>query len=296
MNYFSYTFKPLPIAENGGYAILPPGWIHPKRKLPTSVLILGKKGNVYIEEEDTILEIYPNRLVLLAPHRMHKGKMKIESTASYFWLHFAHEVQPEVLTSNEISSILHNPHVLKQRLIERALIPQQMDLLKSHKISQIFHDLLNEQENRSHVSWKFQLIFQNLLVTITEETITSNEHLSRPSSGSSLVSSIITNIAVSLTEPDLCVKNIAKKLKYNPDYIGRQFKNIMGIGITEYILKERIKMASKILQESNDTVSAIAKKSGFSSVRHFLRQFKREKGMTPTELRIRYKTMHINTK
>jgi AraC-like DNA-binding protein len=296
MDYLSYTFNPLPIAENGGYAILPPGWIHPERKLPTSVLILGKKGIVFIDEENKTLEIRPNRLVLLAPYRVHKGTKKIESTASYFWFHFAHEVKPTVLTENEVSSILHNPLFIKQRLTERALIPQQLDVLKSHKIEHIFRELLNEQENRSYVSWKFQIIFQNLLAVITEAAITSNKHLSKPSSGSSLVTSIISHIAFSLTDPNVCVKNIARKLKYNPDYIGRQFKTIMGIGISEYILKERIKIAVKILQETNDTVNSIAEKSGFSSVRHFLRQFKREKGMTPTELRVRYKAMHINTR
>ena len=101
-------------------------------------------------------------------------------------------------------------------------------------------------------------------------------------------------IADNLTDPDLSVKSIAYNFHYNPDYIGRQFKSIMGIPLGKYILNLRIKMAMKFLQETHETIANIAPKCGFVSLRHFLRQFKNEKGMTPSELRHRFQAIHIN--
>jgi AraC-like DNA-binding protein len=294
MNFLFCTFKPLTIAENGGCAILPPGWIHPNRKLPTSVLILGRKGNVQIEEEDINLEIRPNRIVLLIANRQHKGKFKLKSTASYYWLHFIHPHKPKILTHKDVSMIFSNPVIIKQRLANAAIIPQQLDLSQPDYVSQIFHELLNEQENPSYISWKFQLLFQNLLIAITESAISSHKPTSPISSSSSLVNSIISTIADDLINPNLSVKSIAYKFHYNADYIGRQFKNIMGLAIGKYILHLRIKIAVKYLQETHESVTNIAHKCGFVSLRHFLRQFKKEKGMTPSELRYRFQALHIN--
>ena len=294
MNYLLCTFQPLTLAENGGYAILPPGWIHPRRKIPTSVLILGRKGNVLIEEENNTLEIRPNRLTLLIANRLHQGKCKIESTASYYWLHFIHPNKPEILMDKDVSLIFNNPLVIKQRLAKAALIPQEFDFEQSDHISSLFHELLNEQENPSQIFWKFQMLFQNLMITITEYVIQTYKPSPTSSLHSSLVSSMLSYILAELTNPDLSVKSIAYQFHYNPDYIGRQFKNAMGVGIGKYILQQRIGVAVKYLHETYDSVNSIAQKSGFISLRHFLRQFKKEKGMTPSELRHRYHAMHIN--
>lgn len=295
MDYTCFSFNPPPVAENGGLAILPPGWIHPKRELNTAVLILGKKGKVTIDEKGRILEIAPNTVTLLSHNTPHKGKHKIESTASYYWFHFYYQTEPEIITLGEIASILDNSLVTRQRLATSALIPKQLKISESHHIHDLFRELLNEQENPSIVTWKMQLIFQNLLIAITEEAISNYREFSQDYPSTGLVNTIVSMIADHLVDPELCVKNIASALKYNPDYLGRQFKNIMKIGISEYLLQERIKISCHFLIDTNETLGVIAHKSGFSSLRHFLRQFKKVKGMTPTELRNRYKSMHINT-
>jgi len=60
-----YTLYSLPDtrADNCGNAILNPGWSHPERLLPSSVLILGRKGRVLIDDEgDTLgLTQWPSR-------------------------------------------------------------------------------------------------------------------------------------------------------------------------------------------------------------------------------------------
>lgn len=294
MHYLLCPFTPAPKADNGGYALLPPSWIHPRRKLDSSVIILGRKGTVLLEEEGELLEVIPNRLILLTADRLHQGVKPLQSHASYYWFHFTLTKSPLLLASADIAPILSNPLVIQQRLAETALIPQQLDLSDHNLITVLLRELLNEQERPCYTKRRLQLMFQNLLVAITEETIKSYQKPENLSAASSLVYTIITDINAHLTNPNLSVKSIADDLDYHPDYIGRQFRAVMGIPIGEYIVQQRMKLAEQLLQESSETMINIAKKCGFTSVRHFLRQFRKERGMTPTNIRRRYQAMHIN--
>ncbi len=294
MHYLLCPFHPYPKADNGGCALLSPGWIHPSRKLDSSVIIIGRKGTVLLEEEGELLEVIPNRLILLTAGKLHKGMRPLETNASYYWFHFTLQSTALTLTSEEVAPILSNPLVIQQRLAEAALIPQQLNLADNDFLSVLFRELLCEQERPSYTRQRLQLIFQNLLIAITEETIKSYHVPESLSAASSLVYTIVTAVNTNLTNLNLSVKSIANDLDYNPDYIGRQFRAVMGISIGEYVLQQRMKLAEELLQESNETITNIAIKCGFSSVRHFLRQFKKEKGLTPSDLRHRYQAMHIN--
>lgn len=294
MHYLFCPFAPPPRADNGGCAMLTPGWIHPCRKLDSSVIIVGRKGTVLLEEEGELLEVIPNRLILLTAGKQHRGVKPLESHAAYYWFHFTLYNSPELFSSDDIALILSNPIVKQQRLAEAALIPQKLDLTSTGVIPLLFRELLNEQERPCYTRYRLQLIFQNLLIAITEETINSYQPPENLSTGSSLVYSIVTDINTHLTNPNLSVKSIAGNIRHNPDYIGRQFRAMMGIPIGEYILQQRMKLAEQLLQEEHETVTKIALKCGFSSLRHFLRQFRKEKGMTPLELRRRHQAMHIN--
>lgn len=294
MDYLFCPFQPTPHADNGGCAILPPGWIHPRRKLDSSVIILGRKGNVLIDEEGDLLEVKPNNLVLLTAGRAHQGVKPIESQASYYWFHFTLPNEPVIFSSEGIAPILSNQCVAWQRLSEAALIPQQLDLADSDRITLLFRELLNEQEQPCYTKRRFQLLFQNLLIELTKETISSYQPVGSLTAGSSLVYEVVSNINSHITDPNLSVKTIASELKHNPDYIGRQFKAVMAMSIGKYILQQRIKLAERLLQESHDSVGEIALNCGFTSFRHFLRQFKQERGMTPSELRRRYQAIHMN--
>lgn len=296
MLYLLCPLQPAPKADNGGYAILPPGWSHPCRRLESSVIILGRKGTVLLTEENEPVEIKPNRLILLTAGKLHYGKQPIEHQASYYWFHFTLPNPPVFLSEVDIATILRNPYVTSQRLAEAAILPQQLDLRSSELLISQFRELLHEQEQPCYTRWRLQLLFHNLLISITEETIKAYRTPTDIASGSSLVYEIIAEVTSNFVNPNLSVKSIAASLNHNPDYIGRQFRTVMGLSIGEYILQQRMKLAEKYLQDSHETIAGIAEKCGFASVRHFLRQFKKEWGITPSELRKKYSSIHINTR
>lgn len=300
MRYALYSL-PDTTADNCGNAILSPGWSHPERRLPSSVLILGRKGSALIEEEGEILEVAPSRIILLAAGRHHRGAERIAASASYYWIHFtAAEGALSMLSEEEAEAILRNPAVRSHKLEEAALLPQSFDLKDAEPFAQAFHELLFEQESPSYTPLKQQAIFRQTLIRLTELVIASRgrQRSGRPAESESPIASIVyatvAEVLENLIDPELSVKTIAASLKLNPDYIGRRFREVMGSSIGSFILKKRIQFARGRLEESNDSVKEIARQCGFGTMRHFIRQFKSESGMTPTEARLHFQARHIN--
>lgn len=98
---------------------------------------------------------------------------------------------------------------------------------------------------------------------------------------------------------ELTVAGIAKALIVNQQRLSSEFREVMGMSVGEYISRLRVNEAARILLNDEDaTVEVAAMQSGFGSMRSFLRDFRREKGCTPTEFRNRNKAsdQHENKK
>ena len=80
-------------------------------------------------------------------------------------------------------------------------------------------------------------------------------------------------------------QEIAKAVYLNPEYLSRLFKKEMGIGLNEYLVQERMKIAESLLRNTSFSISIIASKVGYVNFSHFARAFKKEFGVSPTEYR-----------
>lgn len=80
-------------------------------------------------------------------------------------------------------------------------------------------------------------------------------------------------------------QEIAKAVYLNPEYLSRLFKKKMGIGLNEYLVQERMKIAESLLRNTSFSISIIASKVGYVNFSHFARAFKKEFGVSPTEYR-----------
>lgn len=295
MDYFLFPNFRFLHADNCGCAVLSPPWFHPRRKLGSSVLIVGNRGRVPIVDCDRELWIEPGTVTLLPAGQIHYGSHPITAPAMYFWFHFTTLKPPVILPSTVADTIFSDPGITSHKLEGAALVPLHFNLEDPEPVFQAFHDLLYEQENRSYTSQKFQLLFQNLLISLTEGVISLHRPGSTDSARSSVAYDIVRFLAEHMTDPNLSIKMVATAIRLNPDYAGRRFKETMGLSVGEYLLKKRVELAVRLLQETSQTMNSIAGQCGFSSVRNFLRQFKAEKGMTPTEVRQRHRAMHINS-
>ncbi|MCD1259957.1 response regulator [Paenibacillus athensensis] len=102
------------------------------------------------------------------------------------------------------------------------------------------------------------------------------------------VSAVIGRVRAYVDEhlqEELSREEIAASVYLNPAYLSRLFKKETGLSISEYILKIRMEQAKKLLAESNDKISYVAEKIGYSHFSFFAKMFKKYTGFSPQEYR-----------
>jgi AraC-like DNA-binding protein len=86
------------------------------------------------------------------------------------------------------------------------------------------------------------------------------------------------------TNFSLNLNAMSKELTLSPGYISREFsKYFDSLSFGEYIRKVRVDKSKELLVSGNHSQAQIAYLTGFSDQSHFIRVFKKNAGMTPTE-------------
>lgn len=82
---------------------------------------------------------------------------------------------------------------------------------------------------------------------------------------------------------NLCLAEIAATVKISTPYVGRIFKEEIGMSVSEYINEVRLERAASLLVESGLTVIEILERIGVENEKHFYTLFKKKFGNTPKE-------------
>lgn len=87
--------------------------------------------------------------------------------------------------------------------------------------------------------------------------------------------------------PNLKVSDLATRLHSNRNYIYHAINVEMGVSFSDYINGLRVDYAARLLEANPDlSINDVMIKSGFTSTSAFYRNFKKFKGITPTEKRV----------
>ncbi len=89
---------------------------------------------------------------------------------------------------------------------------------------------------------------------------------------------------------DLSLEHLSRKFSISESYLSRKFKEVVGMGISEYITFIRIINAEKLLLEGDDSITSVAQKCGFNDPNYFSTVFKKIKGVTPLKFAKNAKT------
>ncbi|HZD84859.1 MAG TPA: helix-turn-helix domain-containing protein [Gemmatimonadaceae bacterium] len=82
----------------------------------------------------------------------------------------------------------------------------------------------------------------------------------------------------------LTLGTLARTLRRQSAYLGRLFREEIGVTVHEYITRARMEYGSAHIR-SGVKIEAVALESGYQSKKNFYRQFRRRFGMTPEEYR-----------
>ena len=91
-------------------------------------------------------------------------------------------------------------------------------------------------------------------------------------------------ISENYTNP-ITTAEIAAAVGFSPNYLSKKFREAAGIGVHQYLSFIRLKHAAEELITTNDPITEIAFRCGFSDSNYFKDAFKKAYGLAPREYR-----------
>ncbi len=143
---------------------------------------------------------------------------------------------------------------------------------------------MKEQKNMFYLNIKAKML-ELIAVAYKYDLLTRQVREGREESGTvENLKKVLQYIGENYSSP-LRLSELAELVNMNEQYFCRYFKKNIGKTITEYINVIRVEKAATALAETEDKIIDIASACGFDNTGYFIRRFKKEKGMTPSEYR-----------
>jgi len=93
---------------------------------------------------------------------------------------------------------------------------------------------------------------------------------------------IVLFLEQNLNDPELTVEQMAREFTMSRMQLHRKLKGLTGLSATEFIRSQRIKLASRLLEDPNITVAEVAFSVGYNDASVFSRAFKKDTGTAPS--------------
>lgn len=154
------------------------------------------------------------------------------------------------------------------------------DFKKAKTIYCMIEDIKDKKE--SFYNLLKQHLTSSLILFILNQI---DNNISKSKINDDRLCSIIEYINANISSPDLSINSIASKFYISRNYLSAFFKKNMGITLGAYLRKIRLSNAAMQLVSTNKNVTEISLDSGFNSVATFLREFKKEYGTSPGDMR-----------
>ena len=89
-------------------------------------------------------------------------------------------------------------------------------------------------------------------------------------------------------DKQLTVGSLAEMSHVSTSHLQRMFRDVFKMSPMKMVMQTRIRAARHLLLNTNQTVTEIAHRAGFYDHSHFIKQFQKDLGMSPTEFKKEY--------
>lgn len=85
--------------------------------------------------------------------------------------------------------------------------------------------------------------------------------------------------------PSFDISQLAADMGCSREHLSRQFRAATGVSPSDYLVQHRVRLAARLLRQSNAKLDVIARQSGFASANYLCRIFSHQTGVTPGRFR-----------
>jgi AraC-like DNA-binding protein len=205
---------------------------------------------------------------------------------SFYWLHFTYQ--------RDAFEVILNLSDIKNKLgtvmegFSGIMIPEHL-VTERNRITILIRQLLHCEEEQYYTSRISDLLMEMILIEITQnymELYKNKNHKMQ----------VVCDWIRANRYLRISLQDVANQFGYNKEYLARAFKAEMGITVKQYINNLQLGLAKRKLLETNETVEQIASEIGIEDAKVFMKLFKREENLTPTQYRNTFHKLHFNSK
>lgn len=161
--------------------------------------------------------------------------------------------------------------LMKRRLIDIPInrVEGLEELFRGLERSAVMDGALGEAVRRIHVLGILSYICRH-----------KKEYTPKLSESDAIIHSVSEYISANYRE-ELSLHSLSLRFSISESHLSRKFKEVSGMGLSEYITLIRIMNAERILTSLDASITSVASQCGFSDSNYFSTVFKKIKGVTP---------------
>ena len=239
-------------------------WLHPARTIGDWELIYVLRGQVEMAEEDVPFTAGPGQWLWLRPGVEHRGVGQPRTDVRFWWFH---------VTLPASGAPWQGP-----------VLPLP-DTADTERLTGLARHLLYAASTAVYPPDIRDMLAQLLLVEID---ILLENAINDP-----LLARVAEWIRLNRDVP-LTAGQVAAHFGYNRDYLSRRCKQALGMGLKEYVVRQRMDRARQLLLDPQLPLQQVAAQVGYADYKLFLKAFTYHQGMTPTQYRQAAAGVHTN--
>lgn len=260
----AFAEEHLVVSDGMGFVSSPSFYIN-RESFRNNLVMAVLEGVLHVEQYNRHYRLEAGQGILLKLTDAHQYYSDSKEVAKVFWLHFRGKPLDRLMLRLGESEQL--PYCFDSVPLEpdiRALFAQVRE-----------HDEALELQVSAGV---YALVLKALRAPLLHAI----REMGGP--GHALVSRTRTYIDDHLCE-ELTLEQLSAQAQINKYYLCRLFRTYLGMAPMHYVLRRKILLSQKMLENSDLTVSAIASTLHFSDQSHFSKTFKQLIGLSPSQYR-----------
>lgn len=243
------------------------------------IIMLNGVINLQVDEEHYI--VHKDEIFALPPYHHLRGFKESPDKTQYLWFHFF--PKPDGLKIvNSHDNEARSPESLFNR--HQAVLPLLFKLPSMEREIMLANQILDVSKNHYFTSMGEDYLLTTLIIQLSEDYLKSINH---PSEEESRIDTIKAWIRANLSE-NLRVSDVAAAFSLNPHYLARIFKQQTNTTVVQYIKELKIQEAAGLLLRTNLPIKQIANLSFYADEKRFMKAFKENIHVTPSEFRNAY--------